>query len=57
MSEKEKVQFGKYKGKLVSWVVENDYPYAEWLLKKSNSTTKTKRAIQSLIDKSKTSNP
>ena len=28
-SENQKVQFGKYKGKLVSWVVENDYNYAE----------------------------
>lgn len=50
----QKVQFGKYKGKLVSWVVENDYEYAIWLLKKSNSTTSTKRAVQSLMDKLKT---
>ena len=50
-SENQKVQFGKYKGKLVSWVVENDYNYALWLWKQSNSTTKTKRAVQSLIDK------
>ena len=50
-SENQKVQFGKYKGKLVSWVVENDYNYALWLWKNSNSTTKTKRAVQSLIDK------
>ena len=50
-SENQKVQFGKHKGKLVSWVVENDYNYALWLLKNSNSTTKTKRAVQSLIDK------
>ena len=51
-SEEQKVQFGKYKGRLVSWVVENDYQYAIWLLKQSNSMTKTKRAVQSLIDKS-----
>ena len=50
-SEKQKVQFGKYKGKLVSWVVENDYIYALWLWKQSNNTSKTKRAVQSLIDK------
>ena len=50
-SENQKVQFGKYKGKLVSWVVENDIKYAMWLWKGSNSTTKTKRAVQSLIDK------
>ena len=31
--------------------VENDYNYALWLWKQSNSTTKTKRAVQSLIDK------
>lgn len=48
----QKVQFGRYKGKLVSWVIENDYDYAIWLLKKSNSQTKTKRAVQSLIDQS-----
>lgn len=50
-SSTQKVQFGKYKGKLASWVVENDYNYALWLMKQSNSCTKTKRAIQSLIDK------
>ena len=50
-SKEQKVQFGKYKGKLVSWVVDNDYQYALWLLKYSNSTTRTKRAVQSLIDK------
>ena len=50
-SEEQKVQFGKYKGKLVSWVVENDYQYALWLLKESNSMTRTKRAVQSIIDK------
>lgn len=49
----QKVQFGKYKGKLASWVVENDYNYALWLLKGSNSMTKTKRAVQSFIDKKK----
>jgi hypothetical protein len=52
-SENQKVQFGKYKGKLVSWVIENDINYAMWLWKGSNSTTKTKRAVQSLIDKKK----
>ncbi len=50
-SKNQKVQFGKYKGKLVSWVVENDLPYAKWLMKQSNSRTKTKRAAQSLISK------
>jgi hypothetical protein len=50
-SKNQKVQFGKYKGKLVSWVVENDINYAMWLWKGSNSTTKTKRAVQSLMDK------
>lgn len=50
-SQEQKVQFGKYKGKLVSWVVENDFDYAVWLWKLSNSTTKTKMAAQSLITK------
>ena len=50
---KQKIQFGKYKGKFVSWLLENDYQYAIWLLKQSNSTTKTKRAVQSFIDKNK----
>jgi hypothetical protein len=50
-SENQKVQFGKYKGKLVTWVIENDINYAMWLWKGSNNTTKTKRAVQSLIDK------
>ena len=50
-SKEQKVQFGKYKGKLVSWVIENDYNYALWILNDSNSKTKTKRAVQSLIDK------
>jgi len=50
-SIEQKVQFGKYKGKFVSWVVDNDFNYALWLWKHSNSTTKTKRAAQSLISK------
>jgi hypothetical protein len=28
------IQFGKYKGKTFSWIVENDMGYAKWLLKK-----------------------
>jgi len=47
----QKVQFGKYKGKTCQWVFENDYKYALWLWKGSNSCTKTKKAIQSLMDK------
>ena len=50
-AEEQKMQFGKYKGKLVSWVVNNDYNYSVWLVKSSNSKTLTKRAAQSLIDK------
>jgi len=50
-AEEQKMQFGKYKGKLVSWVVDNDYNYSVWLVKFSNSKTLTKRAAQSLIDK------
>ncbi len=46
----QRIQFGKYKGKLVSWIIRNDYQYALWLLKDSNSNTKTKRAVQSLIN-------
>lgn len=46
--------FGKYKGKLVSWIVDNDRPYAEWLATQSNSLTKTRRAAQSILDKLKT---
>ena len=49
----QKAQFGKYKGKLISWVLENDPSYADWLLNKSNSNTKSKRAVQSFIDRSK----
>jgi len=52
MNGKEKVQFGKYKGKTCQWVFDNDYKYALWLWKDSNSCTKTKKAIQSLMDKS-----
>ena len=50
-SEEQKAQFGKYKGKLISWIVDNDFNYAMWLWKGSNCTTKTKRAAQSLINK------
>jgi len=49
--EKQKAQFGRYKGKLISWIVENDYNYTLWLANHTNSCTKTKRAAQSLIDK------
>lgn len=49
--EKQTARFGKYKGKLVSWIVENDKPYAEWLAYTSNSSTQTKRAAQSQLDK------
>ena len=49
----QKIQFGKYKGKTASWLVENDYNYALWIVGKSNSLTKTKRAVQSEIDKMK----
>lgn len=52
----QKIQFGKYIGKTASWLVENDYNYALWILKKSNSMTKTKRAVQSEIDKVKNIN-
>jgi len=51
--DKQTAQFGKYKGKLISWILENDPAYAEWLAKRSNSKTKSKRAAQSLLDKSK----
>jgi uncharacterized protein (DUF3820 family) len=46
----QRAQFGKYKGRLISWIVENDYNYALWLMKQSNSTTKTKRTSKSLVD-------
>jgi len=48
-----KARFGKYEGKLISWIVDNDRPYAEWLAHKSNSKTKTRRTAQSMLDKSK----
>lgn len=51
--DKQKAQFGKYKGRLISWIVDNDPAYAKWLASKSNSNTKTKRSAQSLIDKNK----
>ena len=50
----QKAQFGKYKGKLISWIIENDFNYANWLMKQSNSNTATKRAVKSLINKQKT---
>lgn len=46
-------RFGKYKGKLVSWIIQIDKPYAEWLAYESNSSTQTKRAAQSQLDKLK----
>ena len=49
--DNQKAQFGKYKGKLISWIVENDFEYAKWLAYKSNSKTKTRRAAQSIISK------
>jgi hypothetical protein len=52
-SNTQKVRFGKYKGKLCSWVVQNDYQYALWLAYGSNSMTKTKRGIRSCLDKLK----
>lgn len=52
-SDEQKVQFGKYKGKLCTWVAENDLEYAKWVVSGSNSNTKTKRAMQSILDKKK----
>lgn len=52
--DNQKAQFGKYKGKLISWIVENDKEYAVWLATKSNSKTMTKRATQSFLDRSNT---
>ena len=49
--DSQKIQFGKYKGRLVSWVVDNDPQYAMWLLKRSNSMIRTKRAVQSIMDR------
>ena len=49
--DSQKAQFGKYKGKLISWIVENDPSYAEWLSKHSNSKTKSKKAAQSILDR------
>lgn len=46
----QRAQFGKYKGKLISWIVENDPSYAEWLSKRPTKQ-KTQKAAQSLIDK------
>ncbi len=44
-------QFGKYKGRLISWIAENDPYYAKWLATRSNSKTKSKRAAQSIMDR------
>jgi len=49
--EKKTARFGKHKGKLISWIIENDRPYAEWLARWSNSLTSTKKAAQSQLDK------
>ena len=46
-----KAQFGKYQGKTIDWIVENDLDYAKWLARGSNSTTMTKRRAQQLLDK------
>lgn len=51
--DKQKIKFGKYKGKLASWVVDNDIQYAEWLAQFSNSNTLSKRAVKSFLDKTK----
>lgn len=49
----QRAMFGKYKGKLISWIIENDLSYAHWLAKDSNSLTKTRRAAQSQLNKIK----
>lgn len=49
----QKATFGKHKGKMISWIVDNDPNYAKWLATKSNSNTKTKRAAQSYLDTQK----
>lgn len=46
-----KAQFGKYKGRSLYWIAFNDLPYALWLRDQSNSNTRTKRGIKSIIDK------
>lgn len=48
-----KMQFGKYKGQEISDIIKKDYQYAIWVIRKSNSQTKSRREFQSLIDKSK----
>ena len=45
-------QFGKYKGKLISWIIANDIQYAEWLAKRP-TRQKTQRSAQSQLDKLK----
>lgn len=50
------MQFGKYKGKDLKWIFDNDKSYAEWIFKKSNSNTKSKKGIQSLFDKKRNGN-
>ena len=46
-------QFGKYKGKLITWIYEHDPDYVRWLARESNSCTKSKRAAQSILDRNK----
>lgn len=50
-----KMQFGKYRGKELTWIFENDKDYAEWVYKHSNSKTLSKRVMQSLFDKERIS--
>jgi uncharacterized protein (DUF3820 family) len=53
--DNQKMQFGKYKGRLCSWVLDNDLDYAYWVMTQSNSQTQSRRAMQSLFDR-KTNN-
>jgi len=46
-----KMQFGKYKGQEISDIIKKDYKYAIWVIRESNSQTKSRKEFQSLIDK------
>ncbi len=53
MSKDRIIKVGKYKRRKLSWIVQHDPEYAEWLSKKFKSNKKIQSEAQSLIDKKK----
>lgn len=46
------MQFGKYKGKSISWIVQKNPNYIQWLLNESNLRPDFKEAIKIILQKS-----